>query len=210
MRERYLPLHLYKDFFYKEAPLNPTNLRDKADEFEAKIVEKFRNDKSLEQVSGFRSFNSGDIFYIARPLEVSKESCLRCHSTPDVAPKSLLTTYGRENGFNWKLHEIVGAQMILVPADAVFESAKKLQVSVTSILIVCLALAIILINFFLRFSVTTPLKKMAQLAQRISTGDLSKEFAHPYNDEMGMLAASLNRMKVSLDIAMSMLNSETE
>lgn len=200
----------YKDFVYKEATLNPTNLRDKADEFEAKIVEKFRNDESLEQVSGFRSFNSGDIFYIARPLEVSKESCLRCHSTPDVAPKSLLTTYGRENGFNWKLHEIVGAQMILVPADAVFESAKKLQVSVTSILIVCLALAIILINFFLRFSVTTPLKKMAQLAQRISTGDLSKEFAHPYNDEMGMLAASLNRMKVSLDIAMSMLNSETE
>ena len=51
---------------------------------------------------------------------------------------------------------------------------------------------------------------MAQLAQRISSGDLSNDIAHPYNDEMGMLAASLNRMKVSLDIAMSMLNSETE
>ncbi len=200
----------YKDFFYKEATLNPTNLRDKADDFEAKIVEKFRNDKSLVQTSGFRSFNSGDIFYIARPLEVSKESCLRCHSTPDVAPESLLTTYGRQNGFNWKIHEIVGAQMILIPANAVFESAKKLQVSVTAILIACLALAIILINFFLTFSVTTPLKKMAQLAQRISTGDLSQEFAHPYNDEMGILAASLNRMKVSLDIAMNMLNSDTE
>lgn len=200
----------YKDFFYKEATLNPTNLRDKADDFEAKIVQKFRNDRSLEQVSGFRSFNSGDIFYIARPLEVSKESCLRCHSTPDVAPESLLTTYGRQNGFNWKIHEIVGAQMILIPANAVFESAKKLQVSVTAILIACLALAIILINFFLTFSVTTPLKKMAQLAQRISTGDLSQEFAHPCNDEMGMLAASLNRMKVSLDIAMNMLNSDTE
>ncbi len=200
----------YKDFFYKEATLNPTNLRDKADKFESKIVEQFRNDKNLDQTSGFRSFTSGDIFYIARPLEVSKESCLRCHSTPDVAPQSLLTTYGKENGFNWKLHEIVGAQMILVPATAIFESAKKLQVSVTGILIACLTLAIILINFFVRFTVTTPLKKMAQLAQRISTGDLSKEFTHPYHDEMGMLAASLNRMKVSLDIAMEMLNSDTE
>ncbi|MGB5772211.1 MAG: HAMP domain-containing protein [Crocosphaera sp.] len=51
---------------------------------------------------------------------------------------------------------------------------------------------------------------MAQLAQRISTGDLTQEFAHPFNDEMGILAASLNRMKVSLDIAMKMLSSDTE
>lgn len=200
----------YKDFFYKEATLNPTNLRDKADKFEAKIVEKFRLDRDLQQTSGFRSFSSGDIFYIARPLEVSKESCLRCHSTPDRAPKSLLTTYGRENGFNWKLHEIIGAQMILVPANAIFESAKRLQTSVMGILIGCLILAILLINFFLKVSITNPLKKMSQLAQRISTGDLTQEFEHPFNDEVGILAASLNRMKVSLDIAMEMLNSDTE
>ena len=200
----------YKDFFYKEATLNPTNLRDKADKFEANIVEEFRINKGLKQTSGFRSFSSGDIFYIARPLEVSKQSCLRCHSTPEKAPKSLLTTYGRENGFNWKLHEIVGAQMILVPANAIFESAKKLQTSVMAILISCLILAIILINFFLKVSITNPLKKMAQLAQRISTGDLTREFEHPFNDEVGVLAASLNRMKVSLDIAMEMLSSDTE
>ncbi|MDJ0508237.1 MAG: DUF3365 domain-containing protein [Crocosphaera sp.] len=200
----------YKDFFYKEATLNPTNLRDKADKFEANIVEEFRLNKSLKQTSGFRTFSSGDIFYIARPLQVSKESCLRCHSTPDRAPQSLLTTYGRENGFNWKLHEIVGAQMILVPANAIFESAKRLQTSVMGILISCLILAIVLINFFLKVSITNPLKKMAQLAQRISTGDLTREFEHPFNDEVGVLAASLNRMKVSLDIAMEMLNSDTE
>ncbi|MEA5509099.1 DUF3365 domain-containing protein [Crocosphaera sp. UHCC 0190] len=200
----------YKDFFYKEATLNPTNLRDKADQFETEIVETFRKDSNLKQTSGFRSFNSGDIFYIARPINVSKESCLRCHSTPDVAPKSLLVTYGKDNGFGWKLHEVVGIQMILVPANKILETAKKLQISVTSILVVCLLFAIILINFFLKFTVTTPLKKMAQLAQRISTGDLSQEFEHPFDDEMGMLAASLNRMKVSLEIAMDMLNSEAE
>ncbi len=200
----------YRDFFYKEATLNPTNLRDKADQFEAEIIDQFRDNEQLKQTSGFRSFSSGDVFYIARPLEVSKESCLRCHSNPSAAPKSLLTTYGKENGFNWKLHEIVGAQKILVPANSIFESARKLQISVTGILIACLFLAIILFNFFLKFTVTTPLKKMAQLAQRISTGDLSQEFTHPFNDEMGILAASLNRMKVSLDIAMEMLNPETE
>lgn len=150
----------YKDFFYKEATLNPTNLRDKADQFEAKVIEKFRENKSLKQTSGFRSFNSGDVFYIARPISVSKESCLRCHSTPSAAPKSLLTTYGKENGFNWQLHEIVGAQMILVPANRILENARRLHKSVTTIILFCLFLAIIIINFFLKVTVTNPLKKM--------------------------------------------------
>ncbi|HEY9729773.1 MAG TPA: DUF3365 domain-containing protein, partial [Chroococcales cyanobacterium] len=33
----------YKSFFYKEATLNPTSLKDKADKFETKLVEKFRS-----------------------------------------------------------------------------------------------------------------------------------------------------------------------
>lgn len=200
----------YQDFFYKEATLNPTNLRDKADDFEAAIVETFRKQSNLQEKVGFRSLPSGDIYYIARPISVSKESCLRCHSTPEVAPKSQLATYGSENGFGWKLNEIVGAQMVSVPASKVFNEARKLQFSVIGILGLLLLLAVILLNFFLRLTITNPLKKMAQLAQRISTGDLSEEFKHDSKDEIGMLAASLNRMKVSVQIAMNMLASESE
>jgi HAMP domain-containing protein len=200
----------YRDFFYKEATLNPTNTRDKADDFETQVIKKFRENPNLEQDSGFRSFAGGDVFYIARPLSVSKESCLRCHSTPQAAPKSQLATYGRENGFGWKLNEIVGVKMISVPANRILQNAQKLQNSVTTILVVCLLIAIILINAFMKITVTKPLTKMAQLAQRISTGDLSQEFKHPFNDEMGLLAASLNRMKVSLEIAMDMLTSDSE
>jgi HAMP domain-containing protein len=200
----------YQDFFYKEATLNPTNLRDKADEFEAKIVEDFRTQPDLKEKTGFRSLPGGDLFYIARPLAISKESCLRCHSTPENAPKSQLATYGDKNGFGWKLNEIVGVKMISVPASKVFEAARRLQLVVIGILTVFLLIAVILANLFLRSTVTNPLKKMSQLAQRVSTGDLSGEFKHPANDEIGILAASLNRMKVSLEIAMNMLKAESE
>lgn len=199
----------YRDFFYKEATLNPTNLRDKADTFETEIVEKFRSNKDLNQTSGFRAIASGDIFYIARPIEVSQQSCLRCHSSPEVAPKSQLATYGRNNGFGWKLNEIVGAQMISVPANKVFDSARNLQFLVISIIIGFLLLAIVLINLFLKLTVTKPLEKMSKLAQRVSTGDMAGDFQHPADDEIGVLAASLNRMKVSLQMAMNMLNSES-
>ncbi|HAC65673.1 MAG TPA: histidine kinase [Cyanothece sp. UBA12306] len=201
----------YRNFFYKEATLNPTNLRDKADSFEAEIVNKFRDNPDLRQKSGFRRDLPGeDIFYIARPISINKKSCLRCHSTPEAAPKSQLATYGSENGFGWKLNEIVGVQMISVPASRVFKTARQLQINVLVILGGFLFLAMILINFFLKITITQPIKKMAQLAQKISTGDLSREFEHDANDEVGMLAASLNRMKVSLEIAMNMLNSETD
>ena len=200
----------YSDFFYKEATLNPSNPRNKADKFETTIVERFRNDSALKELTGFRSFPGGDVFYVARPLSVNDQSCLRCHSTPDIAPKSQIATYGSESGFGWKLHEIVGAQVMSVPATRVLSSARRLQFLVIGILSSFLLLAILLINLFLKFAVTKPLKQMAQLSKQVSTGNMAGEFKHPANDEIGMLAASLNRMKVSLEMAMNMLDSDSK
>jgi len=204
----------YNDFFYKEATLNPTNLRDQADEFETQIVETFREQSSLKEKTGFRSIASGDIFYIARPISVSEESCLRCHGNPEIAPKSQLITYGDQNGYGWKLNEIVGAQIISVPASQVFNNARKLQLMVIGILVGCLLLAIVSINFFLKYVITQPLQKMSQWAKKVSTADnvenMPTEFNYEVKDEIGILAASLNRLKVSLEIAMNMLNSGLE
>lgn len=200
----------YRDSFYKEATLNPTNLRDKADSFETPIIERFRKQSEVKEARGYRSFPSGDVFYVARPLVVSEQSCLKCHSTPNEAPKSQIATYGSENGFGWKLNEIVGAQVLFVPADKVFSAARRLKLLVIGILSVFFLIAILLINLFLKFAVTTPLKQMAKLSKQVSTGNMEGEFEHHYNDEIGILAASLNRMKVSLEMAMDMLNSESK
>ena len=200
----------YSDFFYKEATLNPTNLRDKADRFETPIIERFRKQSTLKEVRGYRSFPSGDVFYVARPLVVTDQSCLKCHTIPQAAPKSQIATYGSENGFGWKLNEIVGAQVLSVPAAKVFSEARRLQFHVIGILIVLYLIAILLINLFLKLAVTKPLKQMAQLSKKVSTGNMEGEFEHYANDEIGILADSLNRMKISLKMAMDMLNSESK
>jgi HAMP domain-containing protein len=200
----------YRDFFYKEAVLNPTNPRDLADDFEKTIIKKFRQQPDIKELTGFRSLPGGDIFYVARPHIVTDESCLRCHSTPSAAPKSLIATYGSENGFNWKLHNVVGTKIISTPASQVFDAARHLKILVIGILTSFFLLAILLINLFLKTSVTEPLRQMAQLSKKVSTGDLEGEFKHPVNDEIGILAASLNRMKVSLEMALNMLNSESK
>ncbi len=206
--ERLRSREQYSEFFYKDAMLNPSNPRDKADSFEKTIIDKFSKQSQLKEQKGFRSLPSGELFYVARPIVITQESCLRCHSTSDRAPKSQIATYGSKNGFGWKLNEVLGATIISVPASTVFHEARRLQFLVIGSLSGFFLLAMIMINIFLKFAVTNPLRRMAQLSKQVSTGNMEGEFEHPVNDEIGILAASLNRMKVSLQMAINMLNTE--
>jgi HAMP domain-containing protein len=195
----------YSDFFYKEATLNPTNLRDKADSFEADLVKRFRDDSALTELTGYRSSPAGNLFYIARPLSIGKESCLRCHSTPEQAPKSQLATYGRDNGFGWKLHEIVGAQIVSVPASGVLNVARHAFILFMGIVAAAFALVVLVINLLLRQAVIRPLNRIATVANEVSMGNMDAEFEQNSKDEIGKLAAAFNRMKTSLVMAMNML-----
>jgi len=192
----------YSDFFYKEATLNPTTLLDKADGFETEIVERFRNKSDLKEVSGFRSIPGGDIFYIARPLPISEESCLKCHSTPEAAPQSMITLYGAANGFGWKLNEIVGAQIISVPANNVINKAHQSSLLIILIVSIIFIATILLVNFFLNRQVVIPLKRMTRIAEEVSTGHMEVEFEQMSNDEIGNLAKAFKRMQLSLEMAM--------
>ncbi|BAB73959.1 c-type heme family protein [Anabaena sp. FACHB-709] len=200
----------YQNFFYKEATLNPTNLRDKADSYEAAIVERFRKNPSLPEIASFRTLPEGTVFYIARPLAVKEQSCLQCHSTPEKAPKSQLVTYGSENGFGWQLNEIVAAQIISVPSEEVFNNAQSTWLGIMAFLVVIFAIVVIIINFLIKKTVIQRIRKIENIAQRVSTGDMSAEFEDKTNDEIGGLAAAFNRMKYSLTIAMDMLNKQNE
>ena len=198
----------YQDFSYKEATINPTNPQDKADEFELKIIENFRQNPNLQELTGFHSRNGKDLFYIARPLAIKKESCLECHSTPDIAPPSLLATYGDKNGFGWHLNEIVASQIVFVPASKLIMVANRLKLSVIGLIGIFFLIGVIVLNIFLKVSIIKPIRRMANLSTEVSTGNFAAEFTHSNQDEIGTLAAALNRMKLSLQMAMNMLDRE--
>jgi HAMP domain-containing protein len=195
----------YRSFFYKEATLNPTNLRDKGDSFETALVEKFRNDAAVRELSGFRDLPGGKVFYIARPLTVKKDSCLRCHSTPDRAPKSQIATYGSDNGFGWKLNEIIATQIISVPAAEILDNAQDALKIVMAVLLAVFGAILLAINYLLRRTVIQPIKDMVKTAEAVSLGDMDAEFQHQSQDEVGLLAAAFDRMKSSLQISMNLL-----
>ena len=72
----------YADYSYKEAALNPTNLRDRAVDWEADIINTFRNKPSgVTELVGERDTPTGPALYLARPIRADPP-CLECHSVP--------------------------------------------------------------------------------------------------------------------------------
>ncbi len=200
-------LKAYPDFSYKEATLNPTNLRDRAADWEADLVNTLRAKPDLKELVGQRTTSVGPALYVARPLQIKDTACLRCHSVPDAAPKTMLDIYGRNNGFGWKHMEIIGAQVVSVPMDVPLQRANKmLQTYMLSMLGIFVFLFIAL-NVMVHFFVTRRITHMSRLADQVSLGQFNaEEFDVKGDDELSVLARSFGRMRTSLASAMKMLD----
>lgn len=196
----------YPDYTYKEATLNPTNLRDKPVGWEREVVERFRAQPETKELSGEVNGAQGELFYVARPIRITNPACLACHSTPDAAPPSLISQYGSANGFGWQLNEIVGAQIVAVPTALPQEKAKQIFLTFTGALVGVFVVLFAVLNALLQRLVVRPVREVANAARRVSQGDMSlAEFAETRKDEIGTLQKSFNRMRRSLVKAMSML-----
>ncbi|MBV9876747.1 MAG: DUF3365 domain-containing protein [Verrucomicrobia bacterium] len=114
----------FPNYFYKEATLNPTNPRDRATDWETDIVNQFRGDTAHHEMSAARDTPNGVSLFLARPITVNNVSCLECHSTADKAPVEMIKLYGTANGFDWKLNDIIGAQVVSVPLAVPLQAAQ--------------------------------------------------------------------------------------
>jgi protein-histidine pros-kinase len=197
----------YPDYFYKEATLNPTNPADRAVEWEADIVNTFRSNESLRESSGVRMTPAGLSLYLARPLQIKDGACLVCHTTPDVAPASMVKTYGPSNGFGWKMNEIIGAQIVSVPMTLPVANATRAFYTFMASLTGVFVVLFIILNIMLSMMIIRPIRSMAAAADRISVGKLDMpELAESGKDEVALLARSFNRMRRSLEKAIRLID----
>ena len=195
----------FPDYSYKEATLNPTNPRDRAVDWEADIVNAFRNDPKLKQLSGERNSATGQSLYFAQPLRATPP-CLECHSTPDVAPKSMLARYGSSNGFGWKEGEVIAAQVISLPLSVPLEIARAEFRTVLIYLAIIFVSSLAVLNIVLYIMIARPAAQLSDMANRISLGDLDvPELPVKGHDEIADLAGAFNRMRRSLVTAMKMI-----
>ena len=196
----------YPDYAYKEAALNPTNPRDRAVEWEADIVNDFRN-KAHSEISGTRMTPTGMSLYLARPFQIKDPACLACHDSPEAAPAAMVKHYGPNNGFGWKMNEVIGAQVVSVPMAVPIQNANRAFYTFMASLAGIFAVLFVILNVMLSLLIVRPVTQMSAAADRISTGDLDiGEFEESGHDEVALLAKSFNRMRRSLEKAISLID----
>jgi protein-histidine pros-kinase len=198
----------HPDYSYKEATLNPSNLRDRAADWEADVVNIFRNASTQAEVIGERDTPGGRSLYLARPIQVKSPACLECHSTVDAAPKPMLDLYGTANGFGWKMDEVIGAQIVSVPMAVPIARAEKTFTAFMGSLAVVFVAIFVLLNVMLYTMVIRRVTTLAGIADQVSLGNMEAgEFRSTSRDEIGVLTEAMGRMKASLVQAMKMLES---
>lgn len=196
----------FTDFTYKEAALNPTNPNDRASDWEADIIHEFRNNPDRKELVVERDTPTGRMLNLARPLGIYDEGCLTCHGKVEDAPKTMTDIYGVNNGFGWKLGEIIGAQVVTVPMSVPLARAQQTFTTFMILLTGVFVLLLVLLNVLLHFVVIRPVKRMSAIASEVSMGKPDvPEYVRKGSDEIASLSQSFNRMRLSLENAMKML-----
>jgi HAMP domain-containing protein len=196
----------HPDYTYKEATLNPTNPRNRATDWEADVVNIFRNTATTSEVVGERDTPAGRALYLARPIQIRSKTCLECHTTVDAAPRTMIDLYGQANGFGWKMEEVIGAQIVSVPMAVPIERANKTFTKFMGSLAAVFVTIFVLLNIMLYTMVIRRVTQLAGIADQVSLGNMDAgEFKTSSKDEIGVLTGAMGRMKASLVQAMKML-----
>ena len=195
----------FPEYTYKEATLNPTNLQDRAVDWETDVIENFRNNPQQKELTGERATPTGMSIFLAHPITAEK-SCMECHSVPSAAPQAMIEKYGATNGFGWKLHDVVAAQIISVPTEIPVKIATKAFATLMWSLTGAFAAILLAVNLTLYFLIIRPVRNLSRVADQVSLGQAeAAEIPVRGNDEIAELTRACNRLFVTVAKALRML-----
>ncbi len=187
----------FPTYKFKPATLNPLYPPDMADGDEKKLIAAFEADKSIKNTEGLMEKDGKQFFYFAKPVVVQGK-CLRCHNTPDDAPKDIVEIYGTENGFNWKKGQVIATAIVYIPMDEAVAAAKKSATKLFTLGASGIVLLMAVIWFFLSSGVVAPLAKLQKKTTQISLGkELDEDIGVNSKDEIGDLAKAIDRLRIS-------------
>ncbi len=187
-------------YLFKQATLDPLWPDNKADADEAKVIEYFSANPQSTEKQGMMQKSGDNFFYTARPIRIEKAFCLTCHGDPADAPGDQRDIYGTENGYNWSMGETVGTSIVYVSISKAMDDAKQSALKIFTVGIICLLVTIICIWVFLDRSVVAPIIRLSSSAKDISIGkNLCDSIHTESNDEIGGLANSIDRMRISVN-----------
>jgi len=188
------------DYIFKQATVNPLHLSNKADEDDLKIIEAFKQHPDMTVDKGRITKNGQPYYFFAEPIKINSPNCLRCHGDPQRAPLEQQKQYGTEHGYNWKVGDIASAYVVYVPLEKALLLAQQSAVKLVILGAGSILLMMMILWIFFSMYVVKPITMLEGRATEISLGkNLSEPIITPSNDEIGSLARSVDRLRISVE-----------
>ncbi|AGF77952.1 PAS domain S-box [Desulfocapsa sulfexigens DSM 10523] len=198
--DKYFKLLGSKDFYYKECAINARSPENEADAFERSFLQDLNTDPLLKERTLIREVDGQYYFMILKRGEVMVQSCLRCHTIPENAPKGLSDMYGPERSFGRKVDDVVSAISIKIPLSKAYANADKY--SRKTLIVLALSFCFLMVVQFLifRFFMVEPLSRIRKKAIQIIENDehLGEEVPVPFTHDLGEMATAFNQMSKKL------------
>lgn len=90
---------------FKWASRNPLNPLNKANTFEESILERLEKNQKISY-NNLRTVNHKTYYYMVLPGKRVMHSCLACHASVQTAPNEMVTMYGANSGYGYKLGDL--------------------------------------------------------------------------------------------------------
>ena len=193
-------------YTFRFPTFNPTNPLDRPIPFELGLINRFRDEANLTELTGVQNLAQGKVFYLAQPIRIEDPECLTCHSSPDRAPRGMLAQFGSVDGFGWKLHDTVGMEILTVPLTEQLRGTLQLVLFVAGSLLLIFVAAYVALSIAFETALVRPLSSLASAADAASR-TAEPPFTGPSSAvrEIRVLAEALERLRLSLTKALAAL-----
>lgn len=196
----------FPEYTYREVALNPTNHADRGNGWEVGIIQAFRDYPDIKQLLGKNAVRDTLNYYLAKPIRITDAACLSCHGDSTTAPENMTKIYGTNNGFGWKMDEVVGARIVTVPADLAFQMANNNLVLMLISLSCIFLLTYAVFNYIFRRYVTRPLEIITRTTEDASLNKATDlERSKNSVGQILVLETAITRLRRSLDKALSII-----
>ena len=184
------------DYYIKNVSDNPLNPENFPKPFEKEVLEAFRADQQLKDLTKVGFIDDQRMLVAAAP-KMAKKGCMKCHGDPDEVPEQITSEFGTTYGYYYKLGDVVGASVVGVPIDDVRKVALERSLVASALLGIIFALVLLTVKFLVKRLLLAPIMEIAQVAHDVSKGDLEQKFETDRNDEIGDLVHSMELLRRS-------------
>ncbi|MCB9494581.1 MAG: DUF3365 domain-containing protein [Desulfobacteraceae bacterium] len=183
------------NYEFRVPKFNPRNKKNTPNEFEAKILQELK-EKNLEE----KFVETKDSLYYFRPIKLTKD-CLYCHGNPKGERDAV---GGIKEG--WKAGEMHGAFEIISSLEPMKQAVRKTLINTSAVTLAVIAFTAFFVWFFMKVNVLSPVEKIKNFIQKISSGDLSCKIGYESDDELGVISSELVKMQDFLKTSINTLS----